>query len=200
MATLYTLSSTAWTQIAARGNPTMRLRDVDRVRIHIGATQPAAGVNDFFTLESGRQPVSLGVIGGGRRVWARAETGSALLEVADAGAAAENVHRLLSAAATLNPTLLKNSPGLVFKIFGRNNAAAIRYLKLYNKATAPVVGTDAPVMTICLAAGAPFDIDLGEYGHLFTAGIGYGLTTGVADNDTGVLTLGDILAMNILWA
>lgn len=200
MATLYTLSSTAWTLIASRGAPVMRLRDVDRVRIHIGANAPAVGVNDFFTLESGRQPVSLGVIAGGRRVWARAEGGSALLEVGDAGAGAENVHRLLSSAATVNATLVKNGPGLVSKIFGRNNAAAIRYLKLYNKATAPVVGTDVPVMTICLAAGAHFDVDFGEFGYLFTTGIGYGLTTGVADNDTAVLALGDILGMNILWA
>lgn len=200
MASLFTLSASTWTPIATRGNPIMRLRDVDRVRLHIGASQPAIDTADFFTLESGRQPVSLGLLAGGRRIWARAESGAALLEVGDAGGGAENCHRLVSALASTNAAVIKNAPGRVFKMIGRNNAAALRYLKLYNKATAPTVGTDAPIMTIPLAASAPFDIDLGEFGFLFTTGIGYALTTGAADSDTAALTAGDILGLNILWA
>ena len=73
---------------------------------------------------------------------------------------------------------------------------AVRYLKLYNKATAPTVGTDTPIATIALQPNttyALFDLVSCMPGAYFTLGIGYGLTTGQADNDTGALTAGDVV-------
>lgn len=110
------------------------------------------------------------------------------------------VGRLLSAAATTNATSLKAAAGRLFKIRGLNNAAAIRYLKLYNKASAPTVGTDVPVITIPLRASADFDIDLGVYGHFFSTGIAYAITGGVADADTTALVAADILGLNLWYA
>lgn len=106
--------------------------------------------------------------------------------------------RLLSAAADTNSTLVKNAAGDVFYIHGRNANAAARYLKLYNKATAPTVGTDTPVVTLYLAAQADFKFEFPK-GFYFATGIGFGLTTGVADADTGALTAADILALNIMY-
>jgi hypothetical protein len=109
------------------------------------------------------------------------------------------VGRLLSSAATTNATSLKASAGRLFKIRGLNNAASIRYLKLYNKASAPTVGTDVPVITIPLRASADFDIDLGVYGYFFSTGIAYAITGAVADADATAIVAGDILALNIWY-
>lgn len=108
--------------------------------------------------------------------------------------------RLLSAAASTNATSVKASAGNVYRIRGENTNAAKRYLKLYNKASAPTVGTDTPVLTFVLAATAPFDIDLGALGHYCSTGIAYAITTAAADSDTGALTAGDVACMNITYA
>lgn len=105
--------------------------------------------------------------------------------------------RLLSAAATTNGTNVKSSFGRIFKITGYNNKASAVFLKIYNKASAPTVGTDTPVLTIRLAATANFDIDLS--GHLLDTGIGYGISGAAADNDTTALVAGDIVALNITY-
>lgn len=105
--------------------------------------------------------------------------------------------RVVSAAASTNATVAKASAGDVFTIQGYNAAATLRYLKIYNKATAPVVGTDVPVKTITLPATAAFDINLtGEY---YSAGISYAFTTGSADADVGALAAGDITGFNLSY-
>lgn len=103
-----------------------------------------------------------------------------------------SVARLLSAAASTNATSVKTSAGRLYKIIGRNAAAAARYLKLYNKASAPTVGTDTPVVTIALTPSAAFNVDLAPFGHFFSTGIAYAITTGSSDADTGALTAGDV--------
>jgi len=110
------------------------------------------------------------------------------------------VARLLSSAATTNATSVKATAGKVAKIVGYNAAAAVRYLKLYNKASAPTVGTDVPVVTLALQPSAAFSFDIDAIGLIFATGIAYALTTGNADADTGALTAGDILGLNIFYA
>mgnify|MGYP001768437058 FL=1 len=107
------------------------------------------------------------------------------------------VKRLVSAAATVNPTIVKASGGRVYKITGQNAAAAIKYIKLYNKATAPAA-TDTPVATFAVAASAPFSIEF-DAGLYFSAGIGYRLTGANADDDATALTAADILALNVFY-
>lgn len=109
-----------------------------------------------------------------------------------------NSSRILSAAASTNATSAKATPGNVFKATGHNAAAAVRYLKFYNKASAPTVGTDVPVITLAIPASTTFQFDLG--GFIFTIGIAYALTTGSADADTGALTAADILGLNVIYA
>ena len=110
-----------------------------------------------------------------------------------------SVSRILSAAADTNATSAKASAGDVFSIYGHNANAAARYLKFYNKASAPTVGTDTPVLTLHLAASSPFKFEFAK-GCYFSTGIAYALTTGVADADTGALTAADILALNVVYA
>jgi hypothetical protein len=111
-----------------------------------------------------------------------------------------SINRLLSAAASTNATVVKNSFGRVYKIRGYNAAAAVRFLKIYNKATAPVPGTDTPVMTIALAPSSIYDLDLGAIGIYCSLGIGFALTVNAADTDTTALTAADVVGQNIIFA
>lgn len=105
--------------------------------------------------------------------------------------------RILSAAASTNATLASDRAATLGKVIGYNASAATLYLKLYNKASSPTVGTDTPVLTIALPPSSAFVFDLE---HNFSVGLGYGLATGSADNSTGALTAGDVLGLNVMWA
>lgn len=111
-----------------------------------------------------------------------------------------SIGKNISAAST-NATSLKGSAGQVYTIYAHNINAAVRYLKLYNKATAPTVGTDTPVLTLPIPAAATgngFVLDTGGIGIEFTTGIAYALTTGIADSDTGAVAANEI-AVTILY-
>ena len=104
--------------------------------------------------------------------------------------------RSLISAATTNATSVKASAGQVYSIYAHNLNAAVRYLKLYNKASAPTVGTDTPVLTLPIpgnTAGAGFVLDTGGMGIAFATGIALALTTGVADADTGAVAANEIV-------
>lgn len=120
--------------------------------------------------------------------------GSAVVVATRATAAS----RLLSAAATANPTVVKASAGTLFGLKGYVARASAVYLKLYNKATTPLVG-DTPVETIYLPPLSAFVLDYPS-GLAFAAGIGYRITTAAADADTGALTAADVLALNVEYA
>ena len=115
-----------------------------------------------------------------------------------ASSAGTSVSRLVSSAASVNTTSIKAAPGTVYLVDGYNSNAAARYLKLYNKASAPTVGTDTPFLTKYLAPQSAFSIPV-PAGLQFSAGIAYALTTAAADNDTGALTAGDVMAMNVVY-
>lgn len=103
------------------------------------------------------------------------------------------IQKVLSAAST-NATSVKASAGNILGIALMNTNAAVRYLHLYNKASAPTVGTDVPVATFAIpgnAAGAGFTLPC-DIGAAFATGIAYALTTGAADTDTGAVALNEI--------
>jgi hypothetical protein len=104
--------------------------------------------------------------------------------------------RIVSAAGTTNATSAKASAGRVYAIHGYNAAVTVRYLKLYNKASSPTVGTDTPVKTLALPPTAAFAFDW-PHGYSFATGIAYALTTGAADADTGALTAADVVGLNV---
>lgn len=104
--------------------------------------------------------------------------------------------RLISAAST-NATNVKASAGQIGFIYAVNLNAAVRYLKLYNKASSPTVGTDTPVATLPIPAsttGAGFMMAI-PGGMNFATGIGYATTTGVADADTGAVAANEIILL-----
>ena len=97
-------------------------------------------------------------------------------------------------AATTNATSVKASAGVVFGIQAINLNAAVRYLKFYNKASSPTVGTDTPVLTLPIPAsttGAGFVWNIPQ-GVAFSTGIACALTTSYADADTGAVAANEI--------
>ena len=97
----------------------------------------------------------------------------------------------VKAAASTNATSLKASAGQIYSIDVFNNAAYNVYLKLYNKASAPTVGTDTPVWTIPVAAGGGFSREFPR-GKTFSIGIAYAITKLEADSDTTVVVADDL--------
>jgi len=91
---------------------------------------------------------------------------------------------------------IKTTPGEVNGWFIGNQASAVRYVKLYDKATAPLA-SDTPKVTMAIPATSAANV-FADSGIDFTAGIGIRVTTGVADNDTGAPTANDVV-INVFY-
>lgn len=89
----------------------------------------------------------------------------------------------VNSAATTNATSVKTSAAVLYSITVSNTGAAAAFLKLYNKASAPTVGTDVPVLTIPIPASSVQNIDFGTTGHRFTTGLAFAITNLAADSD-----------------
>ena len=79
-----------------------------------------------------------------------------------------------------------------FGFYFYNNAAATRYIKYYDKATAATVGTDTPKLTFPVPAASGAVVEI-QGGIEFALGISVGASTGVADNDTGAPAANDVV-------
>lgn len=102
---------------------------------------------------------------------------------------------ILNSAATTNDTLVLTGSSGLQSFHAFNNGAAIAYVKLYNKATAPV-STDIPAMVIPIPAGGVSPpLTPGFSGFRFALGLGLRITTGVADADTGAVAAGQVKVM-----
>jgi hypothetical protein len=86
-------------------------------------------------------------------------------------------------AATDNATVVKASAGCVYGVNVSNSNGAARYLKLYDKATAPTAA-DTPKMTIFLPLTSSIN-KIFPVGLQFSVGIAFRCVTGIADNDNG---------------
>lgn len=101
----------------------------------------------------------------------------------------------LNSAATTNATSVKASAGTLYAVTCSNAGAAAAFVKLYNKASAPTVGTDVPVLTIPIPASSVVSINLGENGQRFTTGIALAITNLVADTDTTAVAASQVKVM-----
>lgn len=97
----------------------------------------------------------------------------------------------VNAAASTNATSLKGSAGNLINLDVFNVAAYDVFLKFYNKASAPTVGTDTPVWTIPIKAGTGY-AKMFVLGKSFATGLAYAITKLQADSDTTVVVAGDL--------
>jgi hypothetical protein len=97
--------------------------------------------------------------------------------------------------ATNNATLVKAGPVTVLVVAPVNTTATVYFLKLYDKSTAPVCGTDIPKWTLPLPATSkePISTD----GLLFSLGFGFCLVGGIADSDNSAAAIGVALNFSI---
>lgn len=139
----------------------------------------------FFADETATDSVDEGDTGAARMTLDRKQIVSVYAHTAGGA----TPYKLVSAATT-NATSVKASAGTVYMITASNVNAAVRYLKLYNKASAPTVGTDTPVFTFAIpgnTAGAGTNIPVPTVGLNFGTGIAFALTTEATDaGSTGV--------------
>ena len=101
-----------------------------------------------------------------------------------------------SAASTNGQLVLTGSSGL-HALFATNTGATAAYVKLYNKATAPIVGTDVPAMIVTVpaaVAGVPGEKEItpGFSGYRFALGLGLAITGAAADADTTAVAAGQV--------
>lgn len=87
-------------------------------------------------------------------------------------------------AASTNASNQKSSAGNLFEISAANPTATPAFLKLYNKASAPTVGTDVPILTIPIPANNQISIEFGNIGKRFTTGIAMAVTGAIVATDT----------------
>ena len=65
-------------------------------------------------------------------------------------------------------------------------------MKLYNKASAPTVGTDVPVLTITVPANSTVNVPFGATGHRLTTGIALAITANAIDSDTTAIGASEV--------
>ncbi len=97
------------------------------------------------------------------------------------------------AASSNNATNVKASAGQVYHISACNTSAAIKYVRLYNKATSPTCGSDTPFLRYEVPASncmPPIDTAIG---FPFGTGIGFCITGAAGDSDNTSVTASDVL-------
>lgn len=103
----------------------------------------------------------------------------------------------LNSAATTNWALIITGTSGVTSFYATNEGASAAYVKLYNKATAPTVGTDVPEMIIPVPAavsGVPgvAAIPIGFIGFRFALGLGIAITRNAIFSDTTAIGAGEV--------
>jgi hypothetical protein len=107
---------------------------------------------------------------------------------------------ILNSAASTNGALIITGTSGLQAFYATNTGATIAFVKLYNKATAPTVGTDTPAMILpvpAAVAGVPgvCSLPIGFSGFRFALGLGIAITGGVADSDTTAVAAGQVKVM-----
>lgn len=107
---------------------------------------------------------------------------------------------ILNSLATTNIALILTGTSGLHAFYATNTGVTAAFVKLYNKATAPVLATDIPAMIIVVpaaAGGIPgvATLPIGHNGFRFALGLGIAITGGVADTDTTAVAAGQVKVM-----
>lgn len=102
-----------------------------------------------------------------------------------------NTTRLIAAGST-NATSVRTTRAELVGWYVQNAAAAARFLKLYNKASAPTVGTDVPAHVLALPATSTGSIDCGALGIRLGTGLAFAITNLAADSDATAVAAAQI--------
>jgi hypothetical protein len=111
---------------------------------------------------------------------------------------ANTTHILPTSSGTTNATSVATAAADIFSIWVYNGNAAVRYLKIYNLAVAPTVGTSVPVLVIPLPPSQLTQVSWAK-GLYLSTGLAYALTTGAATSDTAAVGT-DITGLTITYS
>ena len=116
------------------------------------------------------------------RMWSGGVTGMTGVNVQATPSGGAMPFKLI-AANTNNSTLVSTGAHTLYSAEISNNSAALAYLKIYDKATAPTCGTDTPIKTVMFPASTTVDLTFGDSGIALSLGLGICAVTGIADAD-----------------
>lgn len=85
---------------------------------------------------------------------------------------------------TSTPVQIKTVPGQVYGWSAMNLSGALRVIRVYDKATIPVLSTDIPTLRIPLPPGGVSNMAVSAIGATYNSGIGVAATTALIDFDT----------------
>lgn len=167
----------------------VRIFDYERERVEL-LTRPTTDVQGSVPVQvtGGSVVVSSGTV----------TTVSTVTAVTTAGTpAAPATPYFVNSLATTNGALILTGTSGLQALWATNIGATAAFVKLYNKATAPTVGTDVPEMIIPVPAavsGVPGVVEVtpGFNGHRFALGLGIAITGAVADSDTTAVAAGQV--------
>lgn len=101
-------------------------------------------------------------------------------------------------AASNNATAVKASPGKLHKVIVNNINAAVRYIKFYDKASAPAPGSDTVKLALAVPAGTVQVFNFGDIGVDFATGIAFALVTGISQTDNTSVAASELL-VNVVY-
>lgn len=100
---------------------------------------------------------------------------------------------LVVSAATNNAAVVKATAGTLYAVHLTNTGAATRYVKFYQKATAPAPATDTAVLVFAIPAGQQLRVGLADLGDSFTTGIGIAIVAGAAGTDNTAIGANEVV-------
>jgi hypothetical protein len=92
--------------------------------------------------------------------------------------------------ASTNAAVARTVGANLYELSVSNPTTSVAYLKIYNKASAPTVGTDVPLLTIPVPATSFQEIQFAAVGKRFSAGIAVAVTANAVATDTTVTVAG----------
>lgn len=104
-------------------------------------------------------------------------------------ASASTYHKI--SAASTNADTVKASAGVVTGYYLVNTSTSFRYVKLYNKASNPTVGTDTPRCVYGIPPESAANMNL-DPPVSFATGIAIAITAGIADSDATAVAANDV--------
>lgn len=120
--------------------------------------------------------------------------GANLLGIVNTLPGVASAYKAISTAATI-AAVVKASAGNLHELTVENYTATACYVKLYDKASAPLPASDIPVLTLYVAPGTTtipveYAREFGVTGKRFATGIALGATAAAGNTDTTVLAAG----------
>lgn len=97
-----------------------------------------------------------------------------------------------------NATLIRNGAARILRVMALNPSGSTKYLRIYNKGSTPVVGTDLAALVVPLLPGQYTQVDFTVVALNLSAGLSYAITGGSALTDNTAIALGDVTQLCII--